>query len=557
MACIDQIRLDFTNSSFICLGLSESWLHELVDTNLVKLVGFHECRLDRATKKRGGGLITFIRKDIEWFQLGSEYNVSTENIEVLSIVLIRKGIKKMCVTSLYIPPKANIGSAIEQLTIIGEKVSEENMDWVIGGDLNVNLIESNSRIQQVNCFASNMLLHQIIKRCTRKTKDSATLIDHIYVNDIEKLLSSGCIPYGVSDHDIIYVIFKKNIEKPKATEFSCRKKVNYDRNFLEYILSTLDWSAFDNSSDINHCWEIMYAYFVSSLDYIVPWTTIKTRTPQNQWATGELLSLIKKRDHLKSKLDILNPNNNNTQIELTEVKKKIKRSIVTCKRQFVKKRIDNADTCPKKYWNELHAIAPLGKKSKRQNDNIINKMVNDEGVELPYDAICDYINQYFTNIGPDLADKIQLDNDVYIENCINTERSKTNFFCTWRPTTMGEVHHLVKNLDVNKGSNIEGINSFFIKECLLCSLDKITDLYNKILITGIFPDDWKKATITPIFKTGDKYRVKNYRPISLLPVVGKIFEKIMHVRLYNYLQETNFFSPAQNGFRPKKGHTTA
>lgn len=68
------------------------------------------------------------------------------------------------------------------------------------------------------------------------------------------------------------------------------------------------------------------------------------------------------------------------------------------------------------------------------------------------------------------------------------------------------------------------------------------------------PGEWKAANVSPIFKSGDKTSVHNYRAISILPVVTKVFEKLVHQQLYVYLQKHKILHQAQSGFRP--GHTT-
>ena len=74
------------------------------------------------------------------------------------------------------------------------------------------------------------------------------------------------------------------------------------------------------------------------------------------------------------------------------------------------------------------------------------------------------------------------------------------------------------------------------------------------MIKGIFPNKWKKANVTPIFKKKDKNLVTNYRPISLLPLCGKIFEKIIYDNLYSYIYKNNFITDKQSGY--KRGDST-
>ena len=73
---------------------------------------------------------------------------------------------------------------------------------------------------------------------------------------------------------------------------------------------------------------------------------------------------------------------------------------------------------------------------------------------------------------------------------------------------------------------------------------------NNILQTGIFPDQWKKANVTPVHKKNDKQLITNYRPISLLPILAKVYERIIFKNLYNYLISNNLITKNQSGFRP-------
>ena len=66
---------------------------------------------------------------------------------------------------------------------------------------------------------------------------------------------------------------------------------------------------------------------------------------------------------------------------------------------------------------------------------------------------------------------------------------------------------------------------------------------------GKFPEEWKKAIVVPVFKKGDKQCVKNYRPVSLLPICSKIFERIIYNNTYNYLIDNNLISQNQSGFK--------
>ena len=88
---------------------------------------------------------------------------------------------------------------------------------------------------------------------------------------------------------------------------------------------------------------------------------------------------------------------------------------------------------------------------------------------------------------------------------------------------------------------------------LLCEDSVVLPLkitFKNILFTGIFPDSWKLANVVPIHKKDDKQLVKNYRPISLLPICAKVFEMLIFKHLYNYIQSNNLITKKPPGFRP-------
>ena len=82
-------------------------------------------------------------------------------------------------------------------------------------------------------------------------------------------------------------------------------------------------------------------------------------------------------------------------------------------------------------------------------------------------------------------------------------------------------------------------------------------MWHNTLTTGVFPDSLKKARVTPIPKEGDKCNLSNYRPISVLPVNSKVFEKVAYTQLYDYFENNSILHNQQHGFRAKKSTTQA
>ena len=113
-----------------------------------------------------------------------------------------------------------------------------------------------------------------------------------------------------------------------------------------------------------------------------------------------------------------------------------------------------------------------------------------------------------------------------------------------------EITSLIRNLNPNKATGSDEISGQMLLLCDNSVVLPLKIIFENILATSTYPDIWKLANVTPIFKKGDKQLIKNYRPISLLPICGKIFEKIIFNNLYKYLHANNLITKNQSGFRP-------
>jgi len=118
------------------------------------------------------------------------------------------------------------------------------------------------------------------------------------------------------------------------------------------------------------------------------------------------------------------------------------------------------------------------------------------------------------------------------------------------PIENEDIISLIRKLNPNKANGSDGISGQMLLLCDDSVILPLRIIFNNILSTAIYPDMWKLANVTPVFKKGDKQLIKNYRPISLLPVCGKIFEKIIFNNLYNHLTTHNLITKNQSGFRP-------
>ena len=114
--------------------------------------------------------------------------------------------------------------------------------------------------------------------------------------------------------------------------------------------------------------------------------------------------------------------------------------------------------------------------------------------------------------------------------------------------TFSEIETHVLNID--KSSGPDDISARMLILCDDTIVVPLKLIFNNISSTGVFPELWQLANVIPIHKKGSKQLILNYRPISLLPICGTIFEKIVFKHLYNYLISNNLITKNQSGFRP-------
>ena len=112
------------------------------------------------------------------------------------------------------------------------------------------------------------------------------------------------------------------------------------------------------------------------------------------------------------------------------------------------------------------------------------------------------------------------------------------------------VLELLTTLDERKAAGPDGISARVLKMVAPAVSSSLTTLFNNSLKSGQFPTEWKQANVTPVPKSGDSHLISNYRPISVIPVIAKVFETLIHRQMYEYLQTHKLLNPAQSGFRP-------
>ena len=200
---------------------------------------------------------------------------------------------------------------------------------------------------------------------------------------------------------------------------------------------------------------------------------------------------------------------------------------------------------PKQAWKTVNKIL-----NRKQESREINCLETQRGQISHPTELAECFNNYFTNIGPDIAKNID-NGDRNFKDYITTTTSSFNF----QTVSESNVYRLLLSLNPRKSTGIDKIPAKIIRIAAPVITNSLTKIFNMAaIISATVPFEWKIARVTPIFKNGPRNLLNNYRPISILPVVSKLFEKVLYEQLHEYLVTQELLSPRQFGFR--KFHST-
>lgn len=255
------------------------------------------------------------------------------------------------------------------------------------------------------------------------------------------------------------------------------------------------------------------------------------------WITTGILRCIKNRNKLQQK-SRNDPFNDILIITYRRYRNHCNNLIKKLKRKYERELLGKSVNNNKLLWKNIKSISYTNN-SKSPNIELLNIKSS------PLDSV-NFINNYFTNIGKDLAEKIQ-NTSNYTGKPISLNRQVNSF--TLLDTDNDEVSGILTSLKTDSAPGWDNISTKFLKYIGKEVIPIVTHLANLCFTNGIFPEPLKKSVIIPVYKGGDRDDVNNYRPISILPAISKIIEKLINIRLIKYFDKYKILSKTQFGFK--------
>nr|CAI5843030.1 unnamed protein product [Callosobruchus analis] len=488
------------------------------------------------------GVVVYVKHSISVI----ESIVQVNDFKFLRVTLLTPSMDSIGLTAIYRPPSTNIREYIDSLEQYLDNIRTLSMEIYLG-DINIDLMKKDS-VDTISYFSvlGSKGFVSFINKPTRVTKESQTIIDHIF------LRTQKGKNQNVATESIIFNTDMTDHYSP-CLFLSCRKKYNVpENNYKTYIINygTLkDVIKAEMWEDVTACDDSQTAYskFIDKLNHYIDQTTQLTHTTNKQfkkikpWITAGLMTSIRHRDSLKKHL----LKNHSLELEqrYKEYRNKTHALIRKTKNLYYENKITEAGNDYKKLWDVINDISGQKNKNSKQLENLT---VCREGGELINDNLekAETFNNFFTNIGSNMAQKIPKEN--LPKNFLEDVSIKTSIFLN--PITKNEIIQYISKLKNKCSPGLDKITAKTIKTIHQHILSPLLHIINLSFSTGKIPSQWKESVIAPVHKSGDSAQLSNYRPISVINNFAKIFEQAIKHRLIDFFHRHKILGDHQYGF---------
>ena len=551
----------------ICI--QESHLDDTYDSNsaLIQITGY-DCIPQGKHCGNKGGLVTYVRDKHE----SEKMELITEKSKIWEGLFVEVKTSdgfRMIVSNIYKPPRkyTDIDQFNKEIRPVLEKIKKESCDSVFAGDFNINLLELNDKLKFQEFFdqMTSYSFYPKITLPTRIGKRSSTLIDNIYCKMTQNttMSNSGIVYSSISDHFPYFLSFKPTTTKkkniPSAPKFIKKKTSSPEAidNLKEALLAhdfSKDMPSLlgENDIDPNKNYNIFIEKVLHYKNLHLPEKLVKFnkhRHKQEKWITEGIIKSIKYRDNLHllvTRADPESPEYPTLKLNLKTFNGILKKSIRNAKCLYYYEIFNKYKNDMKNMWANINKLITKSCKGKEIKEIIVKgQKIQDK------QQIVNEFNNFYVNVGPKLAATIDTHNKKPFTDYL-TKTITTSF--NFHLYELEDTEKLIKSLKTKDSFGNDGISVKLLKAISPGIILPLTLILNQSLISGIFPDTLKIAKVIPLYKKEDRCIVGNYRPVSLLNALSKIFERAAYNQLYSYFKTNNLFYEHQYGFREQ--HST-
>ena len=536
-----EVLFQDINPDIFCV--SESHLTE-ENSQIIRFDGYNSYHFCRKKKLHGGSAI-YVKNSFVCSERTDLYDLCKESIFELTALDINVGSETITVCNIYRTPPKGVAAFSEFLDSFEDLCTRICKDGkiFIAGDFNIDL---NKNDQFSSLFLDIVGSSGLVCSNKKPTRGNAVL-DNILVRESdmesERILIST-LTTGISDHQSMIVLempFVSNIHPCRETTL-CRN-INYDK--LRDHVSSAEFSQMLMIYDPDEKTNCLVNFLAESINACSVMKKSLRKKKQKSWINEEVIQRSRLKNNLFGKL-LEDPENEHLKQIYQRTTKENKAFNRRTKLAFQRNRLENCKGNTTKIWK-------LMKEDFNMNGNAAAPSKLKINEEIIYDTST--IAKAFENKFKQVWTSVHHQQTSTLHNPKLQNRPIITFHP--EPTNPTEVLKIIHSLDSKKATGLDSISVRTIKEIGCSIATPLADIVNSSFLQGIFPNKFKLGKIIAVHKRGSRLDVNNYRPVTVLPVLSKIIEKIMFTRLNNFLNEQNLISCKQFGFRKGKSANDA
>lgn len=491
-----------------------------------------------------GGVAIIVRNDTEYKEIKEIEQISETYIfECCGVNLIKYGLVVICIYTNKAPSssKARFFHKLNQL--LETACLHKRKKYILCGDFNIDTLKKSGISEKLLSDLEIYNLRTVITKPTRITDTTSTCIDHI-ISDIQNGMAA-IHDLGLSDHTAqTFQIPTKRQPPPIKWWYEYKRDYSQEnvQKFQEYI-SSLSFQEVLSEKDANDAFNLFYELYVLFYNLCFPVVKVKVTSKKNtsNWLCKSIRSCCaqKRQLYLKSRYD------KNYKSKYITYSKNLKKLIISRQKTENTKYIYNAKSKCKGTWDVIKKHTTI-----ECNKRAINKISTNNTEITDPQIISNSFNNHF-------IDSVRLNCNSNAEEThdINIDSVEQTMFLT--PVDSMELIRVVTRLNNSKSVGFDDIRTDIIKNTTDNIILPLLHAINLSLEQGTFPDVLKQSIVKPLYKKDDKCNLDNYRPITLIPIFSKIYEKVMYNRLYNFLEKNKIITDTQHGFRKHRSTSMA
>lgn len=510
------------------LILTETWIVEGTG-GIYEIDGYKAYHCGRDTSSAGIAIYYSSEYDIEVLK------ESNGNFSFIQFKIFLTGASEVFIifTACYLPSRANHKDLEDMLPDLVNPFQDQR--HVLIGDFNINVSDGSLLSGRYLNVLESVGYH--VTNCHQTRPVSGTIIDHNIAN------FSGLVNYTVenefSDHNMIIGSF----DNPFTRGQSVRRRVEKHYTDFNVARSELQRRIDAEAVDLMHGDDLL-AFLMRSLRESISFATSTTpytnKDSDKTWISLELVRLSNRKHRLLRKL-----RSRPDDPVLDQKVKDITRQVRCVKDEARRREYDRmfGTYVPiRQRWQNLNSV--LGRRNK--NDDAPTILDDATGLIRDPQVVAERFCEYFTNVAGD----IRVNQSRALSHTRRFAITQTMFLS---PSDPCEVLGILNEILPKNSAGFDDMSCFHLKKFSDIIADPLSLCINHFLEVGRYPDILKVAKVVALHKGGSKDQLNNYRPISVLTSINKVFEKVIYKRIHSFLTSNGFFSGRQYGYKNKCG----